>query len=423
MKGKVERWIDLSGLPKQKCGRIDWRKSINISAPLKYGDKNGHIKILKRFSGDKYEVELIVNNSVFLHTLSGDEISGCKFGGALKKPIAETHPDLIKYFLYESDAYKYSYGSGKKVDMKCPLCGTIKSQNIQSLVNYGFACPACSDGISWPNKFMFAVLTQLKIDFDREVTCKTDGFEWIPNSYRYDFYIRVDDKKILIEMDGHFHFEDGFKPCEQVCITDDLKDQLANEHDIEVIRINCKYNIVQQRFEYIQKNIMNSRLSEVLDLSCVDWNNALSTANTSNSMYQVAKHWNENMSVTDIAKVMKISVSTVREKLIIASKAGLCDYTPQKSKQKGLEKSHEIIRHIRSKHVLVSYNNIDVGVFYSAAELSKLSEELYGVVFDIASISCVCNKKRNSLYGYKMRYIPDDEYEEMLLQYKINLGD
>ena len=417
---KVEKWIDLSELPRHNSGRINWRKSSGILVPFRYGEKCGTIKILDCFQGDKYNVELAIDNETIRYVLSGDEIGSCKFGGALIKPIAETNPELIRYFVNQSDAYKYTRGSGKKVAMRCLFCGAIKPQVIQTLAKYGFACPVCSDGISWPNKFMFAVLKQLNISFMREVTCATPGFEWIPSHYRYDFFVYNNNRSVLVEMDGHFHFIDGFKPREKSQSIDAMKDNLAKRRGLEVIRINCQYDKVDNRYQYICTNIMNSLLAKVLDLSNVNWEEARNTANMSNSMYEAAKYWNDGMAVTAIARKMQIGVTTVSHKLKIASEMGLCDYTVEKSKHNGRENSHSIIRRIRSKHVAVFYNDIQVGVFYSGVELSKQSRQLYGEFFSGPAISYVCNGKKESLYGYKMKYISDDEYEMMSQQYKIN---
>ena len=52
-------------------------------------------------------------------------------------------------------------------------------------------------------------------------------------------------------------------------LADDEKDKLANEHDIEVIRIDC----YPSEFEYIRQNVLqNSTLSKIFDLSSINWN-------------------------------------------------------------------------------------------------------------------------------------------------------
>ena len=82
--------------------------------------------------------------------------------------------------------------------MKCPDCGYIKKMSFMNLVNKGFGCNECSDGIKYPNKFMMELLKQLKVEFECEYSP-----EWIKPK-RYDFYIPS--KKILIEFQGKQHY-------------------------------------------------------------------------------------------------------------------------------------------------------------------------------------------------------------------------
>ncbi|WP_160686886.1 zinc-ribbon domain-containing protein [Clostridium sp. C2-6-12] len=97
--------------------------------------------------------------------------------------ISTTHPNLSKYFVYIKDSYKISKGSHKNVLLKCPECGYTKEMQEYNLVNKGFSCPICSDGISFPNKLMFIVLKKLEIGFENEYSP-----EWIKPK-RYDFFI------------------------------------------------------------------------------------------------------------------------------------------------------------------------------------------------------------------------------------------
>ena len=40
-----------------------------------------------------------------------------------KNDFATKYPQLVKYFVNKEDAENNTYGSGKKVLMKCPICG------------------------------------------------------------------------------------------------------------------------------------------------------------------------------------------------------------------------------------------------------------------------------------------------------------
>ena len=249
---KINKWIDLSTLPTCKNGHIDWKQSVGKEVKFTYGDITGVLKILQceRYT-NKAVIFIDGYTSKYGKSICVDQIKTCSLGNILRKPIAETHPEMIIYFINTEDAYTYSAHSSKEVFTICPKCGTIKKQPILRLTNKGFACPVCSDGISYPNKFMYDILKQLNIDFIREVSKKHIGFQWVKN-YKYDFCIEIDDQKYFIEMDGKFHFIDAFSSYEQTQLTDQTKDDLANAHSVEVIRINCNYKEIKDRFDFIE---------------------------------------------------------------------------------------------------------------------------------------------------------------------------
>ena len=118
--------------------------------------------------------------------------------------ISITHPNLVKYLVNKEDAFKYSYGTGEKLLLKCPHCGFIKKMLLTTVINQGFGCPKCSDGIPYTEKFMYNVFEQLlNKDFETQLSKKT--FEWC-GGYRYDTYIN----KIngICECHGIQHYEE-----------------------------------------------------------------------------------------------------------------------------------------------------------------------------------------------------------------------
>ena len=77
--------------------------------------------------------------------------------------IATTHPGIVMYFKNKQESKEYVSGSRKYVDFICPDCGYEKNMRVNHLVNDGFACPKCGDGVSYPNKFIRAMLDQLDV--------------------------------------------------------------------------------------------------------------------------------------------------------------------------------------------------------------------------------------------------------------------
>ena len=318
-------WINLSSMPIDSRGRIDWNHSIGHEADFMYNTIRGRIKILEKIRDGRFKVNLYVGNDIIEYQFVSYSIKNCNFGMALKKPIAITNPEFIIYFANKEDAYKYTVGSSHKIDAICPFCGLKKKIDIRTLTTQGLACPQCTDGVSYSNKLMFNILSQLHLDFQSEINKFRDGFEWV-EGYKYDFYFEQDGNKYFIEMDGGFHYGNGFLSYEEAKQTDEKKDILAKEHNIIMIRINCNYRGMSKRFEFIKQNILNSTLSNILDLSSVSWETANKIALES-KIKSAANLWNTTEYCTaEIAKQIGLAVNTVRKYLRLAASIGLCNY-------------------------------------------------------------------------------------------------
>lgn len=410
----INKWIDINALPIKisKHGNqfIDWENSIGCKLKFVYGAYSGELEILDKSSNSKYEVCIYTSNEKLYYFLSTDEIRNCQLGGIFKKPIAITHPDLIKYFVNKDDAYKYSANSNKKVEMICPICGTEKVHQISLLTKYGLACPMCSDGVSYPEKLMFNILTQLKVDFKNQVTKATPGFEWILGNYRYDFYINLENKKFLLEMDGAFHNGSSFHSYEEVHHIDAEKDNIANCNGFSVIRIDCDYGKIEKRFEYIKNNILNSELSNLLDFSNVDWNMANEFAINSN-VKLAAELWNNGaLGTSIIGEKLGVSKDTAKGYLKIASSLNMCNYSNDEINRRMLIQIDKNNKKKR-KPISVMYNNIVIGVFMGTKELDEQSIQLFGKHLDFRNVSAVCYNKRKQAYGYRFEFISQEKYE------------
>ena len=202
-------------------------------------------------------------------------INGCGCNCCNGKKVVEgindiptTAPWMVKYFQGGYDEAKlYTKTSDKKIYPICPDCGAIKTKlmSIKTIYkNHSIGCE-CSEYISYPNKFSYAFLDQLPIK-NREKEYSPD---WM-RPYSYDNYFEYQDQKYVLEMDGglghgnqtweHTKDDVGLK-------IDRYKDNLANKHDIIVIRIDCQ----KSNMNYIKNNIEESLLAKIFDLSKIDW--------------------------------------------------------------------------------------------------------------------------------------------------------
>lgn len=236
--------------------------------------------------------------------------------------IALTHPELVKYLVNKEDAYKYSYGSNKNISMKCPDCGFKKEIAIPTLLKVGFGCNRCSDGVSYPQKFMFNILEQLNLIFLPELNKTT--FKWC-NGYKYDFYIN----KIngICEVHGIQHYEENriWKlSLKEVKENDKLKEQLAKVNKINnYIVIDCRYS----QLEWIKDNIMQSELPILLNFKeeDIDWLKA-HEAGCSNNIKMACVLWNNNKNINIIADKLKLNRATIIRYLKKGALLRWCDY-------------------------------------------------------------------------------------------------
>ena len=177
-------------------------------------------------------------------------------------------PDIAKYMEDQELAHKIGLNSDKDVWFICPDCGTRFKNKPVNVAKSGLSCPSCSSGRSYPNKFMFNVLKNVGINFINEFSDN-----WT-EEYLYDFMFEIKNNKYIIEMDGAFHFEDNPKSgssVEDALLLDEYKDNLAMDNGYNVIRIDCNYLNLNERYKYIKNNILSSKLPQIIDLSTVDF--------------------------------------------------------------------------------------------------------------------------------------------------------
>lgn len=255
-----------------------------------------------------------------------DFTDGC--AGSIKcnqcNKIGVTNPELIKFLVNKEDAYKYSIGSStEKVLMKCPDCGCEKLIRIPDLIKDGLGCPKCSDGISYPEKFLFNVLEQL-LDNNFIPQLSRANFKWCKN-FRYDFYINK--TNTIIETHGVQHYEEkpNWGTLEDTQKNDKQKEQLAKNNNISnYIVIDCR----ESDMGWIKNNILQSALPILLDFKedDINWLECHEYACKS-LVKEICQEWsNGNKNINKIAEKYKISIRTIGRYLKSGEEFGWCDY-------------------------------------------------------------------------------------------------
>ena len=348
---------------------------------------NSNTKILHRCKIDGYEW-----NAYPTHILRGHGCPVCsnKVIIAGVNDLATVRPDLIDYFEDRHEAERHTIGCGCRVNVICPCCGHKKNMLIHHLVTTGFACPYCGDGVSYPNKFCRAMLSQ--------IDCLHVKHEYQPNwakPYFYDNYFEWNGNKYILEADGSQHFTDnnfGRITLEQIQQTDKIKDDLAVNNDVVIIRIDCR----KSELNYIKNNILNSMLSKIFDLSDIDWTMCEKNARTS-LLEQICKFYNEsnNRQIKYISEQFDLSVATVRKYLQRGNNIGICNYK----------------RHT-GKLSVIAYNVNDNKsfTFNSVSSCARELSNLYNIKIENKGILRVCRHKQKLYKGFIFYFKDGDIY-------------
>lgn len=388
--------------------------------------------------------------------------------------IATTHPDLIKYFVNIEDAYSHTFGSKKGVLLRCLDCGNKKYMKISYLTQNGkIICPKCGDGFYYPNKLMFNILNQFKIEFETE-----KKFEWCKFKLNekdkygiYDFY--VPSLNLIIEMDGAFHFIDkniSKQKIKESQYLDNEKDRLARENGITIIRINCYYKSIENRFEHIKNNIINGELNKFFNMDTINFKscNEFAISNLVKTVCEL-KRDNPEMTTKDISDKIEIHRDTVIKYLKQGTKIwDWCTYDPKEESKKSWLKNKqnseikiinldtleifESILKAKEKYKKASIYRACSGEFdysdgyrwmYYKEYLQKgdikqhLKKKIRKVInlntnevfenmtlankkYNTSKIIEVCNKTRKTAKGYKWMFY--DEYLKLTEQEKLDLA-
>ena len=317
---------------------------------------------------------------------------GCIYCNSLKAFTGETdlwtvRPDIASMLLNPDDGYKYLSKSGKKLDWVCPNCNKIiRNKSICNVTKYGLSCPYCSDSMSFSEKIVSNLLSQLNLNFIHD-----RATNWSKNK-RYDFYIPSID--LIIETNGIQHYERSFctyssfkrKPrtVEEEIKNDKYKKELALSNGIKYyIELDCRYS----NFDYIKNNILKSDLSKIFDLSKIDWNKCFNSTTTSNVII-CSDLWNDGIKDSSkISDITGIHISTVIKNLKRASQIGLCDYEVNYNKTKGKQEKLKLVCDL--------WNN----GMKNTKQISNTTKISYGYVIRLLKIG----KEQNLCDYYKNR--------------------
>lgn len=207
------------------------------------------------------------------------------------------------------------------VEIKCPDCGKIKRTKISNLAHRGFRC-SCNRKTSYPNKFVYAVLDQLGIEYKSEY-----NREW---SWMMKYDIAIPSLSIIIENHGIQHYKDGIftnRTLKENQEVDKNKRELALSNGfISYIILNCQ----NPEKNWIKKSIMESELPTLLHFKehDIDWDKADANA-CENTIRKVCENWETDFDIERVSKSFHISKGTAQDYLLIGHKYNWCSYDPK----------------------------------------------------------------------------------------------
>lgn len=389
---------------------ISYKNMVGMSLDIEYfGQIYKNVEIIEYVGGDNPKFKIKYKGILEENPIQCGNLLSGQFARIFNKIYIKT-PWMIDLGVSEEDAKRYTYCSNKKITVKCPNCGKEKKSLISNIYkNKSIGC-ICGDGFSYPEKFMYSILTQLGVEFETQYS---PDYLIPPEGKRYrkysDFYLPK--YKIIIETDGALGHEGGRdvmcrNGIKERISTDNWKDEQHKLHGIETIRIDC----FESDMEYIKNNILKSKLNEMFNLSNVDWEQADLYAIKSNKVKEVCDYWNDKnkwSKLDCLSREFKVSIRTVINYLNDGAKLGWCNYFPKskrKKKNNSVNKNQKIKTQIRNVEIFDEFGN-SLGIFESCSELERQSERLFGIKLNNRNISAVCNNKQKHHKGYTFRYI------------------
>lgn len=274
--------------------------------------------------------------------------------------------DIYKYIKNDEDKCRY-IKSNETIEVICPDCNFVKKNTFANLKYNKFSCDNCSDGISFPEKFVNNLLNQLNIEYKKQFMFKDFG-------YMYDFYLP--EYNTIIEVHGEQHYEEctGFKKWKSY---EEEHENDLRKYDLAVLNgyeYNKNFFIIDARestLEWMKDKILECKLSEVFNLSQVNWCQCLEYASSS-IQHEIWDYWrihvnenNECISLEDIGKIFHFDRGTISRYLKNGTLCGKCYYNSQEQNTRLNSLGYYIVDILENKeifyeHTLIAEESLDI---------------------------------------------------------------
>lgn len=298
-----------------------------------------------------------------------------------------THPEIAKLLKNPEFGYTHTFGTNDKAILICPNCNSeiyTKPKDLYNVQTGCIRCHNCGDGISFPEKIMSNILTQLNIPYIYQYSKK--HCVWA-QGYRYDFYLPS--YNYIIEIHGGQHYENRRDNLEKVKQIDKTKYDLAIQNGVsQYIVIDAMYSDL----DYIKESIFQSLLSQ-FELDKVDWN--LCAINSSKSLLiEVCNDWNNGMTnVPLLSEKYKLTTNTIYDYLEKGANFDICTFNKEKYIELIKEEWYGKIASKTGKRIMC----VETGEVFTSLRQANQKFVKYG---NGTSISRVLDNPNRTAYGY-----------------------
>ena len=171
---------------------------------------------------------------------------------------------------------------------------------------------------------------------------------------------------------------------------------------MKVIRIDCDYDQVCNRFNYIKNNTIK-QLNSYLDLSLINWV-LVNDKSTKSYVLETWDLWNEGMDTIEISQKLNISSTTVSNYLKEGDKIGKVKYDGKQHRVEQCKKKNSGRNAYNSKSVICLTTK---RIFLSITEASRFYNMPYHSSIARCCKGCGINGRGNKVKYHFAGKLPD----------------